>query len=152
MLRITPKHPVDCGFWWAGMVGRERLANPDIPADAARWETEEVEAMVANVVLPHSIEAFLRDDTDVAFLPSVWRRVKFAPAPFAEGSMRLAHYAFINNRYYVLKCFNDDTRDFIKDALKTTYGDAVMKDIRCQLFAMTAAKSSIRILCAWVSQ
>lgn len=53
--------------------------------------------------------------------------------------MRLAHYAFINGRYYVIKRFNADTQDFIGYALQMTYNEAVLKDIRCQLLAITLA-------------
>ncbi|CAK0840574.1 unnamed protein product [Prorocentrum cordatum] len=73
------------------------------------------------------------------FRPAIKTRVTFAPSPFAEGSMRLAHYAFFHDRYYVIKCFNDDTQDFIQNALQTTYAQAVLKDIRCQMFAITLA-------------
>jgi len=141
MVRITEKHPAECGFWCSSLVGRREVVDPSVKPNIHGWLAEERTCTIWELITSRSVEDWLGNrGHEVPMQPARRAHVRYSPAPFATGSLRLAHYAYLDGEYFVRKTFNAYSVDHFEYALGITNDEAVMKDVRCQLFAGALAK------------
>jgi alpha-kinase len=137
MMRITDIHPFELNYWWTRHVDFMRKWNcicPVVKPNQRRdetWTSMTYGELDEFTMLGSCLDGTFKIQTKTRKLGPSW----LSQMPFGKGGMRFAFYLETAEGLFALNMYNEDTLKHIRQVLRISEHEAMMKEVATYLAA-----------------